>query len=330
MVGLDSSLAPASLDAMIRDHHIGNMFFIGGWRNAPTVKAAADHVQAQVDSASTKNVHFLVAADQEGGQVQQLKGTGFTSTPSAVRQGALSTSAREAVVRTLAGELKAAGINVDLAPVADTVPPENPRSNQPIGRWGRQYGNDPAAAAAVVAHVVRTMSTVGLAATLKHFPGLGRITGNTDFTADGIVDDRTSADDDYLRPFRDGIAAGAPFVMVSSAYYSKMDASNQAIFSSKIIDGVLRAKLGFTGVVMSDDLNAVAVRGVPAGRRAVRMVRAGGDIALTGLASHAPVMAQALVDEASTDPAFATKLDVSARRVLTAKTALGLTPCSAR
>lgn len=330
MVGLDASMSAESLDTMIKDHHIGNMFFIGGWRATSRVKSTSDHVQAQVNSSSTKSVGFLIAADQEGGQVQQLKGDGFSPLPSALRQGAMSSADRAAVARTIVRELKAVGVNVDLAPVADTVPPANPRSNEPIGRWGRQYGNNPAKAGSAVAEVVRTMQAGGLQSTLKHFPGLGRIKGNTDFTADDIVDDQTSADDEYLRPFRDGIAAGAPFVMVSSAYYSRMDAENQAIYSPKIIDGVLRRQLGFGGVVMSDDLNAVAVRDLPAGERVVKMVRAGGDVALTGLASAAPLMARALTAEAAKDPVFRAKLNASVKRVLTAKTAMGLTSCSGR
>ncbi|MBD2758873.1 glycoside hydrolase family 3 protein [Yimella sp. cx-573] len=329
MVGLDASTQPSSLDSLIADSHIGNMFFIGGWKNSANVLSAAKHVQAQANPSSTAGVRFLVAADQEGGQVQQLKGSGFTRLPSALAQGAMSPADRTNVVNTLVRELKTAGVNMDLAPVADTVPPENPRSNEPIGRWGRQYGNDPAAAGAAVTDVVRTMQTGGLQSTLKHFPGLGRITGNTDFTASGISDGQTTADDDYLRPFKDGIAAGAPVVMMSSAYYPKLDATNQAIYSPKIIDGLLRQQLGFDGVVISDDLNAVAVRGIPAGERAVRMVRAGGDIALTGLASAAPIMAKALVTEAARDPEFQRTIDTSAKRVLTLKTRAGLTSCSA-
>lgn len=329
MVGLDRSMSASSLDAMIAQHHIGNMFFIGGWRDAATVRQATAHVQAQVSPTSTAGVRFLVAADQEGGQVQQLKGAGFTPLPSALQQGSMSAADRARIAATIATELKAVGVNLDLAPVADTVPPDNPRSNEPIGRWGRQYANDPTKAATAVSEVVRTMQAGGLQTALKHFPGLGRVTGNTDFTSAGIVDSTTTADDQYLDPFAAGIASGSGVVMMSSAYYSRMDPANQAVYSPTIIGTVLRGKLGFSGVVVSDDLNAVAVRGVPAGERAVRFVRAGGDIALTGLASAAPVMARALVTQAANDPAFAAKVDASVKRVLTIKTRAGLTSCSA-
>ena len=98
MVGLDRSMSASSLDAMIAQHHIGNMFFIGGWRDAATVRQATAHVQAQVSPTSTAGVRFLVAADQEGGQVQQLKGAGFTPLPSALQQGSMSAADRARIV----------------------------------------------------------------------------------------------------------------------------------------------------------------------------------------------------------------------------------------
>lgn len=327
MVGLDGSRTASSLDAMIADDHIGNIFFIGGWRDSGNVLDASDHVQQQATSASTKKVGFLIAADQEGGQVQQLKGTGFPPLPSALDQGAMPSAQRLDLTRSIGRQLKTAGVNMNLAPVADTVPPGNPRSNEPIGRWSRQYGNDPATAAAGVTDAVKGMESGGVLTTLKHFPGLGRVTGNTDFTTSGIVDNQTTADDQYLQPFRAGIAAGAGAVMVSSAYYAKIDPAHQAIFSAKVMN-VLRQDLGFTGVVISDDLNAVAIRSVATGERAVQMIRAGGDIALTGLAAAGPLMAEAITLEADADPTFRAQVDASVTRVLTLKTRAGLTPCS--
>ena len=101
--------------------------------------------------------------------------------------------------------------------------------------------------------------------TAKHFPGLGHVTANTDTTS-GVKDTvttRTSAD---LAPFRSAITAGARIVMVSSAVYTKIDAARPAVFSPTVINGMIRHDLGFSGVVISDDLgNAKQVRhGLPA------------------------------------------------------------------
>ena len=99
-------------------------------------------------------------------------------------------------------------------------------------------------------------------------PGLGRITGNTDFSTTGITDDVATVDDPYLQPFEDGIKAGAGLVMVSSAQYPKIDAKNAAMFSRPIISELLRGTLRYDGVVITDDVG-VAKAGWRLGARKV-------------------------------------------------------------
>jgi beta-N-acetylhexosaminidase len=269
----------------------------------------------------------LIAADQEGGAVQQLRGAGFRSLVSALQQGRMNSAARTAYAATIGRELKTAGVNLDLAPVADTVPTSMSSSNAPIGRFAREYGHDPATVAAAVRDVVHGLHAGGANATVKHFPGLGRITGNTDYTSSGTTDTVTTATDPYLRPFAAGMQAGAAAVMISSARYAKLDASGPATFSPKIITGLLRGRLGWHGIVITDDMNAVAVSAVPVGQRAVRFIAAGGDIVLTGRAADAGPMIRALLTRAGTDKAFAAKLRASTMRVLTLKQQLALLEC---
>ena len=121
---------------------------------------------------------LFIAADQEGGAVQQLKGKGFTVLPAALDQGKLPPSELTALGTTLAAELRSAGVNVNLAPVADTVPPSMVQTNAPIGKYRRELGNDPAVVAAAVPVLVTAVQAGKVVATIKHFPGLGRITGN--------------------------------------------------------------------------------------------------------------------------------------------------------
>ncbi|MDT7574587.1 MAG: beta-N-acetylhexosaminidase, partial [Pseudonocardiales bacterium] len=133
----------------------------------------------------------------------------------------------------------------------------------------------------------------------------------------------------WLDPFRRAITAGIPVVMVSSAVYTKIDATQPAAFSRPVITDLLRKGMGFTGVVISDDLGrAVAVASVPATDRAVRFVAAGGDVVLTAAPAPAAAMLDGLVAKATTDPTFASTVRAAARRVLTAKDALHLLPCS--
>jgi beta-N-acetylhexosaminidase len=170
------------------------------------------------------------------------------------------------------------------------------------------------------------MAAAGVVTTAKHFPGLGRVAGNTDFTGD-VVDDVTTPDDRYLAPFRAAVAAHVPFVMVSLATYERIDPDHLAVFSPTIIDGILRKDIGFRGVVTSDALGATAVASIPAGARAVDFISAGGDLIVVNQVSVAIDMAKALAAEASASPSFAARIDASVRRILQTKQREGLLPC---
>lgn len=327
MIGLDSNAAATADDSLISAQHVGNVIYLGGWNGESKVSSTSSHLQSRASSSATGGVGMLIAADQEGGSVQQLRRPGFTTLVSALRQGTMSRAARTAYARSIGRQLKAAGVNLNLAPVSDTVPSSMSSSNAPIGRYAREYGHDPATVATAVTDVVRGLDADGVGATVKHFPGLGRITGNTDYTSTGTTDTVTTANDPYLKPFAAGMKAGAAAVMIASARYAKLDASTQATFSPKIISGLLRGKLGWHGVVITDDMNAVAVSAVPVGQRAVRFIAAGGDVVLTGRASDAIPMLSALLSESGSDPAFAAKMKASVQRVLTLKHRLGLLHC---
>jgi beta-N-acetylhexosaminidase len=158
-------------------------------------------------------------------------------------------------------------------------------------------------------------------------PGLGRVHANTD-TSTGAVDQLTNVDDPYLRPFASGIKAGTAAVMVSSATYPQVDPNSVAAFSVPVITGLLRQHLGFTGVVVSDDLGAAAaVKAVPVGDRAVRFVRAGGDLVLTVRSSDAAPMSAALLAAAHASTSFASRVTDAARHVVAAKVRAGLVHC---
>ncbi|MBB2894529.1 glycoside hydrolase family 3 N-terminal domain-containing protein [Flexivirga oryzae] len=327
MIGLDANAASTADDSLIAEQHVGNVIYLGGWTGRSKIQSTSNHLQSEASSSATGGVGMLIAADQEGGAVQQLRGPGFSTLVSALQQGTMSSSARTAYATTIGRQLKAAGVNLDLAPVSDTVPASMAASNAPIGKYAREYGHAPATVAAAVGDVVRGLDAGGVGATVKHFPGLGRITGNTDYTSVGTTDTVTTATDPYLRPFSAGMKAGAAAVMIASAHYAKLDPSTQATFSGKVITGLLRGTLGWHGVVVTDDMNAVAVSGIPVGERAVRFVAAGGDIVLTGRAANASPMIGAILARAGSDAAFAAKVTASVQRVLTLKRRLGLLHC---
>jgi len=329
MVALQAGSPSASLKPTITQSHVGNMLYLGGWKTGRAdITATSRLLQEMATPEATGGIGLLVAADQEGGVVQQLRGD-FTTIPSALTQGGWTADRLRSEAKAWGEELKAAGVNLDLAPVSDTVPAELGKGNGPVGRWDRQFGSTPEAVSQGTVAFVQGMADAGVQTSVKHFPGIGRIQGNTDHTTAGLIDDRMTADDPYLQPFVDGWQAGAGLVMVSSATYPQLDPENPSMFSPAILDGLLRGKLGFTGVVITDDINAASVKSVPVADRATRFLSAGGDILLTGDTPSAPTLVAAISTTAAGDPGFATKVEASVKRVLTLKASMGLVPgCS--
>src|SRR5665647_2745150 len=213
------------------------------------------------------------------------------------------------------------------AAVGPAVEPYS-RPSAPIGALGREYGSTAGPTAARVAIVTAALRRAGVGATAKHFPGLGRVTANTD-TSTLAQDDVATASDVNLMPFAAAIRAGATAVMVSSARYPLLDSTNPAVWSAPIITTLLRGRLGFTGLVISDDIsNAVAVSAVLPGDRAIRFLQAGGDMVLIVNRADLLPMLSAVQSQAAESPAFAAILRQAAQHVVESKIKLGLVPCS--
>jgi len=290
-----------------------------------STRAAVDKLQATASAAT--GMRLQVAADQEGGLVQTLKGPGFSAIPSAMTQGGWSTVRLRTTTAAWAKQMVEAGLTLDLAPVADTVTAVDAEDNPPIGRYHREYGSDPALVAQRITTVVAAMRGAGLGATVKHFPGLGRVRANTD-TSTHAVDGVATADDPNLQPFAAGMAAGTTAVMVSSASYPRLDPAHLAMFSPAIVTGLLRQQMGWTGLVVTDDVgSAVAVQSLTPAQRAVSFVAAGGDIVLTVDPTGVAPMTQAIVARAAANSTFASLVDAAVYRVVLTKVRAGLARC---
>jgi beta-N-acetylhexosaminidase len=310
-------------------YHFGSLLF-GTTSTASLAEirqvTAAD--QSLASSAATARVRFFIGADQEGGEVQRLRGAGFATIPSAVSQGELAPAVLRREAAGWGHELKRAGVNLDLAPVMDVVPPGTAPRNQPIGALRREFGTDPDTVASHGVAFLRGMRQAGVAATAKHFPGLGRVTGNTDLTA-GVTDPVTAPGDPYLGSFRAAIDAGVPFVMVALASYPRIDRHHLAVFSPRVMR-LLRTQMRFGGVIISDDMGAAAaVAGISAAARATAFITAGGDMITSVSLTAAAVMYKAALTRMNHDPAFRSRADSAVMRILTAKHAYGLLPCAA-
>jgi beta-N-acetylhexosaminidase len=315
---------PATVQA-VDQYHFGSVLLPENGYGTEALASATAAIQALAPTA-TGGVRFLIAANQEGGEIQQLTGPGFEVMPSELVQGTETTSALRAQAQTWGSELRAAGVNLNLAPVMDVVPQATAASNKPIGALDREFGYDPQSNGEHGVAYIAGMAGAGVASVAKHFPGLGRVIGNTDFT-NNVVDNVTTADDPYLDSFRAVVDAGVPYVMVAEATYTKIDPSRLAVFSP-VVMRLLRNGLGFKGVILSDDLGeAAAVASVPAAQRAIDFLDAGGDLITSQDIQPAEQMAAAVLAQASSSSAFRATVDEAAERVLAAKQAQGLLPC---
>ena len=259
----------------------------------------------------------LVAVDQEGGPVRRVPWAGpVRSEPEQVAAGSVRSDATAA-----AHVLRDAGITVTFAPVAD-VP-----SVGGAAIASRAFSRDPTVASAAVRDSILGWRAGGIAATAKHFPGLGGASANTDGAVVRIPRSRAQVEAVDLAPFRAAVLAGAPLVMVGHARYPALDRYRIASQSAPIIEGLLRDELGFRGVVVTDSMEARASLATGTLEKASeRAVRAGADLLLlTGRGSYRPVYDH-LLAIARTDPTFRARVQESAARVLALKSRGGLPP----
>jgi beta-N-acetylhexosaminidase len=198
----------------------------------------------------------LICVDQEGGRVQRFR-DGYSPLPSLEGFGALYAQDAQAALKLaeehawlMASEVRASGVDLSFAPVVDLA-----RGNRAIG--DRAFSADPQVVAAFTKAYVRGMHSVGMAATLKHFPGHGTVLEDTHF--DDAVDPRPLEvlRKEDLVPFVAGIEAGADAVMLAHVTYPAV-APEAAGYSPRWINEILRQEMGFGGVVFSDDIGMAA------------------------------------------------------------------------
>lgn len=255
----------------------GVILFSNNIASAPQIRAVIHQLQA-ASASSPLHAPLLILADQEGGQVRRLPGAPVLSE----RQ--IGTSPDRLSLARSAGagaaiNLAAAGVNVNLAPVLDVF-------RQPgnfIDEFQRSYSGDPDVVAELGAAFVSAQQPRGVAATAKHFPGLGAasLAQNTD--AGPVVLNLSTSE---LRrvdelPYQAAVAAGVKLVMTSWAFYPALDPRLPAGLSPAIVQGELRRHLAFKGITVTDAISAGALaRFGSLGERGVLAARAGADLIL--------------------------------------------------
>jgi len=285
----------------IRNGKMGGVVLLGnGWLTRHTAATVTAELQ---QAACTRGEPLLIAVDQEGGLVRRLAWAPPTEAPAYMS----SPSVAHDQAAGAATALRSVGIDIDFAPVVDT-----PGS---AGNFlgSRAFSHSRAWNAQMARAFVGGLQTNGIAATAKHFPGLGLASGNTDH---GRIVIRAAAWKlhEGLVPFQSAVRAGVKLVMVGTAVYPKLDGSKRpAAFSSTIINGLLRKELGFEGVTVTDSLTAPAAVRIP--HTATRAMLAGSDLLIFGAESASELGYSTLLGDESGSARLQNRVTQAAARI---------------
>lgn len=232
------------------------------------------------DLQSHAEIPLFIAVDQEGGIIKRLTGEmGFPETPSAAELGNSGDLKAAYKAGCVTGRtLKSVGINMDFAPVVDV---NRNAANPVVAALQRSFSDDPRIVASFAESFINGLHSGGILSSLKHFPGHGSSHGDSHL---GFTDVTDSWDKSELYPFSKLIDDGKPdMVMTAHIFNSKWDREYPATLSRKVINGLLRRKLGFDGIVITDDMQMQAISGEFGFKEGIyRAVKAGADILLFG------------------------------------------------
>ncbi|MBW2171807.1 MAG: beta-N-acetylhexosaminidase [Deltaproteobacteria bacterium] len=253
MVGFEGKVLDDDLRFMIRDLRVGGLILFK--RNVSDPFQVAELCEAaQAYAVDSGNPSLIIAIDQEGGPVARL-GPPFTVFPGNRAIGAARSeqSAREFGTVT-ARELRGVGINMNFAPVLDVAPP-----GFDSVMADRVFGEDPELVAFLGKTVITGLQDNGMPATAKHFPGIGRTTLDSHADLPYLDTERQILDETDLVPFRVAVTSGVEAVMLSHVVYKALDAEWPASLSAIVAKDLLRDKMGFEGITITDDLDMGAI-----------------------------------------------------------------------
>ncbi|MEU0555415.1 glycoside hydrolase family 3 N-terminal domain-containing protein [Dactylosporangium maewongense] len=332
-VSANKAYAGAATPAeIVKKYHLGGIILVSSSADDPTAgtnkttnvesPAQVAKLTAGLQSAALSlpaKVPLLIGTDQEYGQVTRIR-EGMVQLPSALALGAGGDPAlTEAAWKAAGTELAAIGINLDFAPDADVL------GTQPGGVIGsRSFGSDPKLVAAQVSAAVKGLQAAGVAATVKHFPGHGHTTVDSHSSLPVLGQSAGALESGDLPPFVAAAQADVGLVMSGHLDVKSVDPGVPASFSSKVLIDLLRTKLGYTGVVVTDALNMEPAEQWGPGEAAVRAVLAGNDILLMP-----PKLTEAykgLLDAVRSGRITKQRLTEAATRILTLKFRLAAVP----
>ena len=302
----------------LSERPVGGILLMGD--NLQSVSQTKDMLSQTQANALQSGIGVFLAVDEEGGRVARCAyKLGTTAFDGMAVYGARNDYDEAFYIgQTIGSDLKSLGFNVDFAPVADVdISPTNELGD-------RIFSDDPNVVANMVSGVVRGLNSSGIAATLKHFPGLGAEDGNT-HTDTSIVIDRTITElrETEFVPFRSGIRAGADFVMVGHQKVSSFGDDLPADLSYTAVTEMLRGELGFDGIAITDAQVMNTISNVYYSSTAAKLsVKAGIDMILSP--EDLDMAANALIDAVNSGEISEERINESVRRILTVKQRMGL------
>jgi beta-N-acetylhexosaminidase len=305
MAGMDGTQPDAELLRQAREGELDGVLLFSS-NVSPALPGAMKALQQA--AAQGGRPALLISTDQEGGTVKRLPGP--PKSPQLMGSEADAEAQGAATATLLSGN----HVNVDLAPIADVVSPGGFEASQ-----GRGFTGGSERVGGLATAFARGLQRGGVAATAKHFPGIGSLAVSTD-TAVGRLQPSPSELEDQLKPFRRLVDDRVAMVMLANAVCAAWDGERPAVFSPRVVEK-LRQELGFGGVVITDDLGAPSLAG-DAGTKAVQAVEAGADIVLFSSNADGKAAYRALVAAAQSGRLAPARLLESYRRVVALKATL--------
>jgi beta-N-acetylhexosaminidase len=276
VIGMPGPHLDKETDILIREDRIGGIVLFSRNIVDPVQLASLCH-DLQTAASKGQGSPLFLAVDQEGGRVARLREP-FTSFPGNAAIGMDGEPVKRAIefATVTSKEMKLVGLNMNLAPVVDVQ-----RGEIEKHLAGRSFGEDPELVAFLGRTVIKHLQKNGIMAVAKHFPGLGRADVDPHHLRPRINIDREELVGINLPPFAAAIEEGVCGIMTSHAIYPALDPEQPATLSPKVLTEVLRGRMGFTGLTITDDLEMGAIATEwRVGEGALKSFQAGADILL--------------------------------------------------
>ncbi|MFC1821848.1 beta-N-acetylhexosaminidase [Thermodesulfobacteriota bacterium] len=276
MSGMPGTRLDEGTASLIRDYHLGGIILFSRNIEDP-IQLAELCRDLHGAAAASQDIPFLLAVDQEGGRVARLQEP-FRIFPGNAAIGEHDQPVEQAMEFgfVTAREMKLVGLNMNMAPVMDVRRGETEQHLE-----DRTFGENPEQVSQLGRTVIRSIQANGVMAVAKHFPGLGRAGVDPHVSLPRIEMDETEMEEIHLPPFRTAIDEGVSSIMTSHAIYPLFDPERPATLSPIVLTELLRERLCFEGLIITDDLEMGAITehwSVSEG--AARALEAGGDILL--------------------------------------------------